>query len=41
MDVDARGLPTVYIDYLKQIVTSLEPLHKKILVLGRCGAERS
>ena len=33
-DVDARGLPTVYIDYLKQIVTSLEPLHKKILFWG-------
>jgi len=33
-DVDARGLPTVYIDYLKQIVTSLEPLHKRILFWG-------
>ena len=40
-DVDARGLPTVYIDYLQRIVTSLEPLHKKILFLGRCCAERS
>ncbi|WP_158788120.1 family 20 glycosylhydrolase [Granulicella sp. L46] len=34
VDVDTRGLPTVYIDYLKQIVTSLEPLHKKILFWG-------
>ena len=33
-DVDARGLPTVYIEYLQRIVTSLEPLHKKILFWG-------
>ncbi len=33
-DVDARGLPSVYIDYLQKIVTSLEPLHKKILFWG-------
>jgi hexosaminidase len=33
-DVDVRGLPTVYIDYLQKIVTSLEPLHKKILFWG-------
>ena len=32
--VDAQGLPTVYIDYLQKIVTSLEPLHKKILFWG-------
>jgi hypothetical protein len=33
-DVDARGLPTVYIETLQRIVTSLEPLHKKILFWG-------
>ncbi len=33
-DVDARTLPTVYLDYLQKIVTSLEPLHKKILFWG-------
>jgi hypothetical protein len=32
--VDAEGLPAVYIDYLQRIVTSLEPLHKKILFWG-------
>jgi hypothetical protein len=32
--VDAQGLPAVYIDYLQRIVTSLEPLHKKILFWG-------
>lgn len=33
-DVDAQGLAKVYIDYLQKIVTSLEPLHKKILFWG-------
>lgn len=32
--VDAQGLGAVYIDYLKQIVTSLEPLHRRILFWG-------
>ena len=32
--VDAEGLPAVYIDYLQRIVASLEPLHKKILFWG-------
>jgi hypothetical protein len=32
--VDAQGLPSVYIDYLQKIVTSLEPLHRKILFWG-------
>jgi hexosaminidase len=32
--VDAQGLPAVYIDYLQRIVTSLEPLHRKILFWG-------
>ncbi len=33
-DVDARTLPTVYLDYLQRIVTSLEPLHKQLLFWG-------
>jgi hexosaminidase len=33
-DVDARGLATVYLDFLQQIVTSLQPLHRKILFWG-------
>ncbi|MGC9197813.1 MAG: family 20 glycosylhydrolase [Acidobacteriaceae bacterium] len=32
--VDAQGLGAVYIDYLQRIVTSLEPLHRKILFWG-------
>ncbi len=32
--VDSQGLAQVYIDYLQRIVTSLEPLHKKILFWG-------
>lgn len=32
--VDAQGLAPVYIDYLQRIVTSLEPLHRKILFWG-------
>jgi hexosaminidase len=33
-DVDARGLAPVYLDFLQQIVTSLQPLHRKILFWG-------
>jgi hexosaminidase len=33
-DVDARGLAPVYLDYLQHIVTTLEPLHRKILFWG-------
>ena len=33
-DVDARGLPAVYLDFLQQIVKALEPLHRKILFWG-------
>lgn len=33
-DVEARTLPVVYLDFLQQIVTALEPLHKKILFWG-------
>jgi hypothetical protein len=33
-DVDSRGLATVYLDFLQRIVTSLEPLHRKILFWG-------
>ncbi len=33
-DVQARGLATVYLDFLQRIVTSLEPLHRKILFWG-------
>ena len=33
-EVDAKTLPTVYLEYLQKIVTSLEPLHKKILFWG-------
>ena len=32
--VDTQGLAPVYIDYLQKIVTSLEPLHRKILFWG-------
>lgn len=32
--VDAQGLAPVYIDYLQRIVTSLEPLHRKIIFWG-------
>ncbi|MGA7159334.1 MAG: glycoside hydrolase family 20 zincin-like fold domain-containing protein [Acidobacteriaceae bacterium] len=32
--VDSQGLAAVYIDYLQRIVTSLEPLHRKILFWG-------
>jgi len=33
-DVDARGLAPVYLDFLQQIVASLQPLHRKILFWG-------
>ncbi len=33
-DVDARGLPTVYLDFLQQIVKALAPLHRRILFWG-------
>ena len=33
-DVDARGLASVYLDFLQKIVTDLQPLHRKILFWG-------
>ncbi|HWZ52631.1 MAG TPA: beta-N-acetylhexosaminidase [Granulicella sp.] len=33
-DVDARGLAPVYLDFMQRIVTSLEPLHRKLLFWG-------
>ncbi len=33
-DVDARTLPTVYLDFIQKIVTDLQPLHRKILFWG-------
>ena len=33
-DVDARGLAPVYLDYLQHIVTTLQPLHRRILFWG-------
>jgi hypothetical protein len=33
-DVDARGLGPVYLDFLQRIVTTLQPLHRKILFWG-------
>ena len=33
-DVEVRGLPLVYLDFLQRIVTKLEPLHRKILFWG-------
>lgn len=33
-DVDARGLPAVYLDYMQKIVSDLQPLHRKILFWG-------
>lgn len=32
--VDARGAGAVYLDYLQQIVTDLQPLHRKLLFWG-------
>lgn len=33
-DVDARGLGAVYLDFMQQIVTALQPLHRKLLFWG-------
>ena len=33
-DVDARGRPAVYLDFMQQIVNTLEPLHKRLLFWG-------
>ena len=34
-DVDARGLAPVYLDFMQQIATALQPLHRKAALLGR------
>lgn len=33
-DVDARGLGSVYLDFMQQIATALQPLHRKLLFWG-------
>jgi hexosaminidase len=33
-DVDSRGLGPVYLDFMQQIVTALQPLHRKLLFWG-------
>ena len=33
-DVDARGLGLVYLDFMQQIATALQPLHRKLLFWG-------
>ncbi|WP_089842394.1 beta-N-acetylhexosaminidase [Granulicella pectinivorans] len=33
-DVDARGRAAVYLDFMQNIVTALQPLHKKLLFWG-------
>ena len=33
-DVDARGLAPVYLDFMQQITTALQPLHRKLLFWG-------
>ena len=33
-DVDARGLAPVYLDFMQQIATALQPLHRKLLFWG-------
>jgi hypothetical protein len=33
-DVDARGLGPVYLDFMQQIVTALQPIHRKLLFWG-------
>ncbi len=33
-EVDARGLAPVYLDFLQQIVTALQPLHRRLLFWG-------
>jgi hypothetical protein len=33
-DVDTRGLAAVYLDFMQQIVTALQPLHRRLLFWG-------
>ena len=33
-DVDARGLGQVYLDFMQQVFTALQPLHRKLLFWG-------
>ena len=33
-DVDARGLAPVYLDFMQQIATALQPLHRRLLFWG-------
>jgi hexosaminidase len=33
-DVDARGLGPVYLDFMQQVATALQPLHRKLLFWG-------
>jgi hexosaminidase len=33
-DVDARGLGPVYLDFMQQVVSALQPLHRKLLFWG-------
>jgi hypothetical protein len=33
-DVDARGLGPVYLDFMQQVATALEPLHRRLLFWG-------
>ncbi len=33
-DVDTRGLGAVYLDFMQQIVTALQPLHRRLLFWG-------
>jgi hypothetical protein len=33
-DVDSRGLAAVYLDFMQQIVTALQPLHRRLLFWG-------
>jgi hexosaminidase len=33
-DVDARGLAPVYLDFMQQVVTALQPLHRRMLFWG-------
>lgn len=33
-EVDSRGLAAVYLDFMQKIVTSLDPLHRKVLFWG-------
>jgi hypothetical protein len=38
-DVDARTLAPVYLDFLQQIVTALQPLHRRLLFWGDIAQE--